>query len=120
MAFCILVGSGAWFCVLYFSQFAKRGTIPLWRLILWVSVAMAGVAYFTGVRPEAQAHRFLFFVGVVLTGAFLTGFGLILNWEQSEQARAWFRQHRRLVSVVFTIVVLLGALLKFWDISSSK
>ena len=99
------------------SQFYK-GTIPKWRLLFWVLIAMAGVAYFA--RPNSESQRYLLWGVILFTGIVIGGFGLVLNWTRTERARAWVREHPRLVRTMFAMAVLITALLKLMDIVFHK
>ena len=95
------------------SQFLKSGKIPKGRLLFWVLTAMAGVGYV--LQPDSKTQRYLVWGSILSTGVVFAGFGLVLNWTQTERARAWVREHPRLVGTLFVVSVLGSALLKFLD-----
>ena len=85
---------------------------------MWALVAMAGVAYF--VQPQNKTQRYVMWGCIVFTGVFIAGFGLMLNWTQSERVQAWARGHPRLVRILLVLAVLVSALKKLSDIISHK
>jgi hypothetical protein len=95
-----------------------KGKIPIWRLTFWVLAAMIGVAYFA--HPETQTQRYALWGFIVFVGVVMAGFGLMLNWTQTERARTWVREHPRTFRIVLVLAVLVSALLQFWNIIFHK
>ncbi|MGA2788572.1 MAG: hypothetical protein ABSF60_13705 [Verrucomicrobiota bacterium] len=99
--------AGAWFALLYFSQFAKRGPIPQWRLYFWIFVAAFGV-YWLG---SDHSWRIALFAAL-FCGIILGGFFFVLNWVATDRGREWIRQHPRFVRNVITSVLCFGIFCK--------
>jgi hypothetical protein len=100
------------------NQLLKPGQVPKWRLVLWASIAMAGVAYFI---PH-NGHPLLVSFCILSGGSLIFAMGSLLNWEDqavrtNSPAGQWLRKNAKLLLAVF---ILGSVLVRLWGIFSHK
>ena len=93
------------------SQTPTPQTIPIWRLLLWAFVAVAGVYY---LAPHSR-FEFPLWICLLVTGGFIVGFGLLLNWARGSQSltHEWVKAR---APIILTVLVTIGAALRLWHI----
>ena len=97
--------------------------MPVWRLVLWVLLAMVGVWYFT--KPVSEAHRYARWACILCAGFMFFGMGATLNWIARDRKRAlgWLMEHAGIVRVILLVSVsgsILVNLVRLWSLIFHK
>jgi hypothetical protein len=98
----------------------NRGPMPVWRLALWVLLAMAGVWYFT--KPDSEAHRYVRWVCIPCAGFVLFGMGAMLNWIARDRVRAcgWLMERAGILRVILLVSMSGSILVTLWGLIFHK